>query len=112
MNVRAETAPRDAHPDVSEPEAKARQPSPARIRERKAAVRVRRRSRDERVGVGVAADDAMENDDVVRLDEIRLLDKVADPPLDAVAELVLRREPQGLVWENAVFERVPTRGLM
>ncbi len=50
---------------------------------------------DETVDVGVAADDAVHDDDVVRVDRLR--DEVADAPLDAVAEPALGEELLRLV---------------
>ena len=45
---------------------------------------MRRGFADERVDIGIAAHDAVHDDDVVRLDSA--VDEVPDPPLDATFE--------------------------
>ena len=50
-----------------------------------------RRAADEGLVVGIAADDAVHHDGVRRAD-VLFRDEVSDPPLHAVAELVLRHQ--------------------
>ena len=88
MHVRAKAAAREPEPDVDQAQACAHQHPLLWIREQKRALRVVGRRTDECVGVGVATDDAMEHDEVVRLEIGR--DEVADAPFHAILEAALR----------------------
>ena len=67
------------------------------VSKQRAARACRGRFADERVDVRVATDDAVQDDDVVRLDRRGVGDEVADPPLDAGVEAALGEKHRSLV---------------
>ena len=79
VRVRSEAAARQTKPEVDDAQRRARIPTRScGYVSRSLCRRVPGRLADERVDVGIAADDAMEDDDVVRLDGRRVRDEVAD----------------------------------
>src|SRR5581483_3648033 len=74
--------------EVDEPQADADEHALLRIRENEDAARARGSCVHERVEIRVAADDAVQHDDVVR--GRRLRDEVADAPLDPVLDAAPR----------------------
>src|SRR4051812_41889151 len=91
VRVRAISAPADREPEVEESDRKGRQPAIARQHEAVKPACAGRRKTYERIGVRVAANDAVERDDVSGIDLVGPRREVALDDLDAVEQVCLSR---------------------
>jgi hypothetical protein len=114
VDVHAEGRSTQLEHRVDQPECAADDRTFLRVREHEPVACPLRRRADERVDVGIAADDAVHDDDVVRLDRARFGDEVPDAPLDAIRHPTLGEQLAGdvlvLARELDVRRPVGARG--
>jgi hypothetical protein len=97
VRVRAEAATRDAQDEVDGPDSCADDGAILRIRQQERATGVVGRFADEGFHVRVATDDAVQDDNVVRLDGRSVGDEVTNPSLDAGVQAAFAEKHRSLV---------------